>query len=150
MVEELGNRITAIELEFTIYKEGFAREKTAFGDAVNAAIAACQNKIDMVINDARREFAKVREENQVVQIEIVEQTRSALVELQQRVTEMEKTGGGHGGGAGGKFKGYLPLDKTVPEKLGDKVEDWRRWMKSVSGYLDTITPGMKGLLEEVA
>ena len=83
-------------------------------------------------------------------IEIVEQTRSALVELQQRVQEIEKASPGHGGGAANKFKGYPPWEKTVPEKLGDKVEEWRGWKKSVMGYLDTITPGMKGLLEEVA
>ena len=80
MVEELNRRVTQVELDFSILKEGFAQEKLAFGDAVQAAIAACQNKIEIVINDARGEFAKVREENQVVQIEIVAQTRSALVE----------------------------------------------------------------------
>ena len=71
--------MTQVELDFSILKEGFAQEKLALGDAVQAAIAACQNKIEIVINDARREFANVREENQVVQIEIVEQTRSVLV-----------------------------------------------------------------------
>ena len=150
MVEELAARVTQVELDFTILKEGFAQEKMAFGDAVSAAVAQCQNKIDIVINDAQREFSKIREESTVAQIEIVEQTRSALVELQQRVGEIERAGPGHGGGLGSKFKGYLPLEKSFPDKIGDKVEEWRGWKKNVMGYLDTITPGMKSLLEEVA
>ena len=86
-------------------------------------MASCRIKIDILINDAKREFAKIREENNVAQIEIVEQTRSALMELQHRVGEIERAGPGNGGGGGGKFKGYLPLEKTVPEKLVDRVED---------------------------
>ena len=89
-MEDLANRMTQIELEFTILKEGFAQEKVAFGDAVSAAMASCQTKIDIVINDAKREFAKIGEENNVARIEIVEQTRSALVELQHRVGEIER------------------------------------------------------------
>ena len=124
-MEEINNRMTAVEIEFSVLKESFAQEKMAFGDAVATAVAACQNKIDIVINDAKREFTKVREESTIAQIEIVEQTRSALVELQQRVGEIEKMGPGHVGGFGNKFKGYLPLDKTVPEKVGNKIENWR-------------------------
>ena len=116
MVEELAARVTQVELEFTILKESFAQEKMAFGDAVSAAVAQCQNKIDIVINDAQREFSKIREESTVAQIEIVEQTRSALVELQQRAGEIERAGPGHGGGLGSKFKGYLPLEKTIPRQ----------------------------------
>ena len=116
-MEEINNRMTAVEIEFSVLKESFAQEKMAFGDAVATAVAACQNKIDIVINDAKREFTKVREESTIAQIEIVEQTRSALVELQQRVGEIEKMGPGHGGGFGNKFKGYLLLDKTA-RKIG--------------------------------
>jgi len=56
MVEELAARVTQVELDFTILKEGFAQEKIAFGDAVSAAVAQCQTKIDIAINDAQREF----------------------------------------------------------------------------------------------
>ena len=68
-------------------------------------MAAYQTKIDIVINDAKREFAKIREENNVAQIEIVEQTRIALVELQQRVGEIGRAGPGNGGGGGVSLKG---------------------------------------------
>ena len=149
-MEQLAARMTQVEIEFTVLKEGFAQDKQAFGDAVSTAVASCQNQIDDIINDAKREFAKVREENTVSQIEIVEQPRSALVELQQRVAEIEKAGLGHGGGGGAsKYKGYLPWEKTVPEKLGDKAEEWRGWKKHTMGYVDTITAGMKGLLKYI-
>ena len=135
-------RLTQVEVEFAVMKTDFEKEKIAFGDAVGVAVAQCQNKIDSVINDARAEFAKVREENMQAHVTVVEQTRNALAELQQKIMELEGMGPGHGGG-GGKFKGYLPLEKSLPEKLGDKVEEWRAWKKNVAGYLDTITPGIR-------
>ena len=132
-MEELAARVMQVELDFTMFKDGFAQERQAFGDAVSAAVVSCQKRIELIINDAQREFAKVREENTVAQIEIVEQTRSALVQLQERVHEIEKAGPGHGGGAANKFKGYLPWEKTAPEKLGDKLAEWRGWKKASRG-----------------
>ena len=44
MAEEIERAITGMKLNFTIMQEEFRKEKEAFGDAVQAAIANCNNK----------------------------------------------------------------------------------------------------------
>ena len=85
---------------------------------------------------------------------MAQEVKQAFMEVQRKISNMEAEGsrGGTvpGPRSGDKFlKGYLPMKTLVPDKLTDKVEEWRRWRTKLLSYLDIVTPGMKKFLEEI-
>ena len=71
--------------------------------------------------------------------------------LENYLKGLERKPGGDYRGGGGSFKqqGYLPLKATIPEQLGKQPEKWREWKRDISGYVDSITNGMKKFLNSV-
>ena len=62
----------------------------------------------------------------------------------QRLEETPNHGSGHA-----HQRGYLPQKSMIPKTFSDKHEEWRVWQEEVADYIDTMTPGMKKILEEV-
>ena len=82
MAGTLEERVARLEDE----ARRFEAQKQEFTDAVGTRLAANQNAIDAVVNDARAEFANVHANLQT----LFAQTNTAVEELQRRLTELEK------------------------------------------------------------
>ena len=44
----------------------------------------------------------------------------------------------------------MPQKSMIPKNFTDKADEWRSWQEEVADYVDTMTPGMKKVLAEIA
>ncbi len=116
-------------------------------------------------NQTEETFVKVRERFDELQLlsdqnnakfeVLYTKTEVSFQDMQQRVASLGRVhDDGHQGGQQSQQeqvgrKGYFPLKSIVPEKIDDKIDDWRAWKEDTVDFLDTQFEGMGKFLTEI-
>ena len=106
-------------------------------DMLNLEFAGIRNKVDLVINDCKREFDNHRSAFEIQNAKFV----SMFMELEEKM----KNAGGHKK----EDKSNVPMKTLVPQKFVDKVEGWRQWKDDVVEYFDMTKTGVKAYMDAV-
>ena len=141
-VEEIENQLIALRRDLGSVVSQLNQEKKKFTDEVDQEFQKQKLVLGEVVESARREFAQLR----AGMNELHGKTEATVTSMQQRIGKLEERASV--GGSGG-VKGYLPQKNMIPKTFTDKNEEWRSWHEEVADYMDTVTPGMKAVLEAV-
>ena len=57
--------------------------------------------------------------------------------------------GGSGGGNDKRTKSYIPVKNQMPSQMDNSLAEWRNWKSDTLSFLDTQTPGMKKILNDI-
>ena len=143
----MESRIDALEQEVQVLKYQVSQQvaninaqKQELIDQLNAELTQHKLVMHEIVEGAKTEFTNI----QTAVKSLYEDSSKAVIELKDRMENVEKSGGKQGG-----MKGYLPVKAMLPGTFTDKVEDWRQWQEDVMDYFDNINPGMKEFLKEV-
>ena len=149
-MDRMESAMTALSADITAHKGLIDSEKKALIEQVNKEFDAHKKAITQVINDARGEFANVKDNLG----ELYGATGQAFADIKGKVDNLEhefrqRHRGSGGTSKSGKEKGYLPIKSLVPAVFGEDEGQWRKWQEDVSDYLDTLQPGMRDWLKVV-
>ena len=151
----MEHRLDMLEQEVQVMRQQMSQQEASVAAQKAQLIAQLNEELVKhklvlveVVEEAKKEFTTVHMKVK----NLYDEASGAVVELKERLDNVEKeserSGGKHGGGGG--MKGYLPVKAMLPNPFSDKPEEWRQWQEDMMDYLDSITPGMKAFLKEVA
>ena len=140
-LEEIENNIIGIKRDMGSIITQFNTDKKTFTDEIEGEFQKHKLFLAEVVEGARKEFGELRGGLN----DLYTKTEMTVTNLQHRVNALEAGSSG----PGKTVKGYLPQKSMIPKNFSDKAEEWRIWQEEVADYIDTVTPGMKEVLEAV-
>ena len=175
---QVGTQMATLRNDMGVSVGRIEQEKQQFGEAVATNLVNAREMMDALKTDlirtiegAREEFTGVKAINaetrgalEAVANNLLATTNNidaAVVSVTQRVLQIEQKieeqerqlqdvhrhGGGGDDHRGGKTS-YLPWKSTVPKVMTDKINEWINWRDDFLEHVDTVTNGMKLVLEE--
>ena len=130
--QQLRNDTAQVVTEWQAQEAKLLAAATMTFEQHKAAIVAIVNEVTAEKVKMDDFYEKTRQEFEVTQGKInmlFEMTNKKVTEIEAKLHERDRDGGGGSGPSG--HKDYIPTKNMIPKTYADKLEDWRSWHEEV-------------------